>query len=132
VEELSIDLGDIEDDLESRYIRSASDSFEFRARADGGCVEGVLRYHPFLYDRETYPLNECRDGMLRVSGCGQVAGSLVLSFLNKTSEQSAHVSNKGSSHYNRYDSTHIFDINGAFTSIRLAQERKSASCLMSL
>lgn len=33
--------------------------FEFRARAEsGGIVEGVLRYHPFLYDRETYPTLE--------------------------------------------------------------------------
>ena len=22
-----------------------------------GIVEGVLRYHPFLYDKETYPLD---------------------------------------------------------------------------
>nr|CAB3266390.1 structural maintenance of chromosomes flexible hinge domain-containing protein 1-like [Phallusia mammillata] len=56
-ETVSINLHDIEDDLESKYIRTASNSFEFRATADGGEVEGIIRYHPFLYDRETYPLD---------------------------------------------------------------------------
>ena len=31
-------------------------NFEFKATVEGtGIVEGVLRYHPFLYDKETYP-----------------------------------------------------------------------------
>lgn len=30
--------------------------FEFKASKEGDAkVEGLLRYHPFLYDRETYP-----------------------------------------------------------------------------
>lgn len=45
--------------MQTQYIRSAASVFEFRARAEsGGVVEGVLRYHPFLYDRETYPTLE--------------------------------------------------------------------------
>ena len=54
-----IELRDIDDDMQTQYIRTAASVFEFRARAEsGGIVEGVLRYHPFLYDRETYPTLE--------------------------------------------------------------------------
>ena len=50
------ELRDINDDMQTQYIRTAASVFEFRAKAEnGGVVEGVLRYHPFLYDRETYP-----------------------------------------------------------------------------
>ena len=49
-------MGEIDDDIESRLIRSAVDSFEFCITCeDGATVEGILRYHPFLYDKETYP-----------------------------------------------------------------------------
>lgn len=48
-------LCDIDTDLETQYIRSAASTFEFKAIVDGGYVEGILRYHPFLYDHETYP-----------------------------------------------------------------------------
>ncbi|KAM6971565.1 structural maintenance of chromosomes flexible hinge domain-containing protein 1 [Tautogolabrus adspersus] len=52
-----MNLREVEDDMQSLYINSAADTFEFRATApnDGGRVEGIIRYHPFLYDRETYP-----------------------------------------------------------------------------
>ncbi|XP_022088750.1 structural maintenance of chromosomes flexible hinge domain-containing protein 1-like [Acanthaster planci] len=51
-----ISLRDIKDDMQTKYIRSAIDSFEFRAVVEGtGIVEGILRYHPFLYDKETFP-----------------------------------------------------------------------------
>ncbi|XP_039610777.1 structural maintenance of chromosomes flexible hinge domain-containing protein 1 [Polypterus senegalus] len=51
-----VNLREIKDDMQSLYINSASDSFEFRTEVDGdGVVEGVIRYHPFLFDRETYP-----------------------------------------------------------------------------
>lgn len=34
--------------------------FEFKASRGGDAkVEGLLRYHPFLYDRETYPEDPC-------------------------------------------------------------------------
>ena len=50
-------LEEIDNDLQSQYIRSTASAFEFRAHCEGGgVVEGMLRYHPFLYDRETYPL----------------------------------------------------------------------------
>ena len=49
-------LEEIDNDLQSQYIRSTASAFEFRAHCEGGgVVEGKLRYHPFLYDRETYP-----------------------------------------------------------------------------
>ena len=50
-------LRDIDDDLQSQYIRTTASAFEFRAHCDNGAavVEGILRYHPFLYDSETYP-----------------------------------------------------------------------------
>lgn len=51
-----INLKDISDDMQTQYIRTAADYFEFKAIVEGtGIVEGVLRYHPFLYDRETFP-----------------------------------------------------------------------------
>ncbi|TMS09103.1 Structural maintenance of chromosomes flexible hinge domain-containing protein 1 [Larimichthys crocea] len=52
-----MDLRDVDNDMETLYINSAADTFEFKALTaqDGGTVEGVIRYHPFLYDRETYP-----------------------------------------------------------------------------
>ncbi len=37
--------------------------FEFKATVEGtGIVEGVLRYHPFLYDKETYPVDSLSTG----------------------------------------------------------------------
>ena len=51
-----IDLRDVEDDLQTLFVRGAANVFEFKAVVEGSMdVEGVLRYHPFLYDRETYP-----------------------------------------------------------------------------
>ncbi|RVE58687.1 hypothetical protein OJAV_G00196650, partial [Oryzias javanicus] len=54
---ISFNLRDVNNDMQTLYINAAADTFEFRATTvgDGGLVEGVLRYHPFLYDRETYP-----------------------------------------------------------------------------
>lgn len=51
-----MNLREVEHDMQTLYINTAVNTFEFRATtSDGGTVEGVLRYHPFLYDRETYP-----------------------------------------------------------------------------
>ena len=51
-----IALRDIDDDLQSEYIKTTASAFEFRAHCEGGAiVEGMLRYHPFLYDSESYP-----------------------------------------------------------------------------
>uniref|UniRef100_A0A3Q3GMN4 Structural maintenance of chromosomes flexible hinge domain containing 1 n=1 Tax=Labrus bergylta TaxID=56723 RepID=A0A3Q3GMN4_9LABR len=52
-----MNLKEVEDDMQSLYINSATDTFEFRASTqdNSGKVEGIIRYHPFLYDRETYP-----------------------------------------------------------------------------
>ncbi|CAK8672425.1 unnamed protein product [Clavelina lepadiformis] len=72
----TVDLGNIEDDLESKYIRTAADSFEFVAKSDrgNGVVEGILRYHPFLYDKETYPLDVCADDESDDEDCGEPPG----------------------------------------------------------
>ncbi|UYV78845.1 K02A2.6-like [Cordylochernes scorpioides] len=43
------------DDLESQYIRTACSTFNFCAHLEDTCVEGLLRYHPYLYNRETCP-----------------------------------------------------------------------------
>ncbi|XP_013773590.1 structural maintenance of chromosomes flexible hinge domain-containing protein 1-like isoform X1 [Limulus polyphemus] len=49
-------LRDVIDDLETQFIRTAASCFEFRGLMNGKrVVEGLLRYHPFLYDHETYP-----------------------------------------------------------------------------
>ncbi|XP_055466093.1 structural maintenance of chromosomes flexible hinge domain-containing protein 1 [Psammomys obesus] len=61
-----VNLREIEDDMQTLYINTASDSFEFKAHVEGdGVVEGVIRYHPFLYDRETYPDDPCFPSKLR-------------------------------------------------------------------
>lgn len=43
--------------MQTLYIRAAASTFEFKAitNPEAGVVEGIIRYHPFLYDRETYP-----------------------------------------------------------------------------
>ncbi|KAF3836358.1 hypothetical protein F7725_028916, partial [Dissostichus mawsoni] len=52
-----MDLREVENDIQTLYIKLAVDTFEFKATTaqDGGTVDGLIRYHPFLYDRETYP-----------------------------------------------------------------------------
>ncbi|KAM3928403.1 structural maintenance of chromosomes flexible hinge domain-containing protein 1 [Leptodactylus fuscus] len=51
-----LNLRENNDDMQTLYINSASDSFEFKALVEReGVVEGIIRYHPFLYDNETYP-----------------------------------------------------------------------------
>ncbi|XP_059182783.1 structural maintenance of chromosomes flexible hinge domain-containing protein 1 isoform X2 [Centropristis striata] len=53
----AMNLREVENDMQTLYISSAQDTFEFKAVAekDTGTVEGIIRYHPFLYDRETFP-----------------------------------------------------------------------------
>ncbi|XP_076617902.1 structural maintenance of chromosomes flexible hinge domain-containing protein 1 [Chaetodon auriga] len=49
-------LREVDDDMETLFINTAVDTFEFKATTDDdGTVEGLIRYHPFLYDKETYP-----------------------------------------------------------------------------
>ncbi|CAO2616870.1 Structural maintenance of chromosomes flexible hinge domain-containing protein 1 [Lemmus lemmus] len=61
-----VNLREIHDDMQTLYINTASDSFEFKAHVEGdGVVEGVIRYHPFLYDRETYPDDPCFPSKLK-------------------------------------------------------------------
>ncbi|XP_051796330.1 structural maintenance of chromosomes flexible hinge domain-containing protein 1-like [Acanthochromis polyacanthus] len=57
----AIHLREVEDDMQTLYINAAADTFEFRAStaADNFTIEGIIRYHPFLYDKETYP--KCPD-----------------------------------------------------------------------
>ncbi|XP_038153838.1 structural maintenance of chromosomes flexible hinge domain-containing protein 1-like isoform X2 [Cyprinodon tularosa] len=53
---IGVNLRNVNDDIQTLYINSAVDTFEFKATTqEGGIVDGVLRYHPFLYDKETYP-----------------------------------------------------------------------------
>ncbi|XP_012507531.1 PREDICTED: structural maintenance of chromosomes flexible hinge domain-containing protein 1 [Propithecus coquereli] len=61
-----INLREIQDDMQTLYINTAADSFEFKAHVEGdGVVEGIIRYHPFLYDRETYPDDPCFPSKLK-------------------------------------------------------------------
>ncbi|XP_075682492.1 structural maintenance of chromosomes flexible hinge domain-containing protein 1 [Rhinoderma darwinii] len=49
-------LREIDDDMQTLYINTAADRFEFKALVEReGVVEGIIRYHPFLYDKETFP-----------------------------------------------------------------------------
>lgn len=42
--------------MQTLFINSSVAEFEFKASKEGDAkVEGLIRYHPFLYDRETYP-----------------------------------------------------------------------------
>ncbi|XP_034562664.1 structural maintenance of chromosomes flexible hinge domain-containing protein 1 isoform X2 [Notolabrus celidotus] len=52
-----IHLKEVDDDMQTLYLNSAADTFEFEAviSADSYPVEGIIRYHPFLFDSETYP-----------------------------------------------------------------------------
>ncbi|OCT76683.1 structural maintenance of chromosomes flexible hinge domain-containing protein 1 [Xenopus laevis] len=51
-----VSLRELRDDMQTLYINTTADTFEFKALVEGeGVVEGVIRYHPFLYDQETYP-----------------------------------------------------------------------------
>ncbi|XP_071854423.1 structural maintenance of chromosomes flexible hinge domain-containing protein 1-like isoform X2 [Apostichopus japonicus] len=51
-------LRDVDDDMQSKFLSTAAATFDFRARVEGDAVvEGSLRYHPFLYNKETYPLD---------------------------------------------------------------------------
>ena len=70
-------MRDVETDAQSLFLRSTESSFEFQIRVPmslgqvdtedqpvgnkEGIIEGVLRYHPFLHDRETYP---CLEGKM--------------------------------------------------------------------
>ncbi|GFR98432.1 structural maintenance of chromosomes flexible hinge domain-containing protein 1-like [Elysia marginata] len=54
----SVNLHTIEDDMQTQYARTAASTFDFKAYVDGSTeVEGIIRYHPFKFDRETYPVD---------------------------------------------------------------------------
>ncbi|XP_047666813.1 structural maintenance of chromosomes flexible hinge domain-containing protein 1 [Tachysurus fulvidraco] len=51
-----LNLKEIDNDMQTLFINSSVAEFEFKATKEGDAkVEGLIRYHPFLYDRETYP-----------------------------------------------------------------------------
>ncbi|XP_060099927.1 structural maintenance of chromosomes flexible hinge domain-containing protein 1 [Heteronotia binoei] len=61
-----VNLNEIKDDMQTLYINTAADNFEFKAQVEGeGVVEGIIRYHPFLYDKETYPEDPCFPSRLK-------------------------------------------------------------------
>ncbi|XP_009301910.2 structural maintenance of chromosomes flexible hinge domain-containing protein 1 isoform X1 [Danio rerio] len=53
-----INLREVDNDMQTLYVRSSANTFEFKATgAKDSLVEGLIRYHPFLYDRETFPVD---------------------------------------------------------------------------
>ncbi|XP_065844298.1 structural maintenance of chromosomes flexible hinge domain-containing protein 1-like [Oscarella lobularis] len=50
-------LRDVDDDLQTRIVRSAKSTFEFKIEFQKSSkeVEGIIRYHPFEYNQETLP-----------------------------------------------------------------------------
>ncbi|XP_059395011.1 structural maintenance of chromosomes flexible hinge domain-containing protein 1 [Carassius carassius] len=53
-----MNLREVDNDMQTLYINSSFSTFEFKATGVGeSLVEGLIRYHPFLYDRETYPVD---------------------------------------------------------------------------
>ncbi|XP_037311851.2 structural maintenance of chromosomes flexible hinge domain-containing protein 1 [Pungitius pungitius] len=80
----ALNLREVDDDRQTLFLGAAVDAFEFNcATEDGGTVEGVIRYHPFLYDRETYPqdpdappdFHEDDNDCDKESAAGQQAGA---------------------------------------------------------
>ncbi|KAM6457251.1 structural maintenance of chromosomes flexible hinge domain-containing protein 1 isoform 3-T4 [Liasis olivaceus] len=64
-----VNLREIKEDMQTLYINTAIDSFEFKAQVKGnGIVEGIIRYHPFLYDKETYPEDPKNEGVKHDDG----------------------------------------------------------------
>ncbi|XP_061877558.1 structural maintenance of chromosomes flexible hinge domain-containing protein 1 isoform X1 [Entelurus aequoreus] len=50
-----MNLREVDTDMQALYVKAAADEFVFQAEASSALVEGIIRYHPFLYDKETYP-----------------------------------------------------------------------------
>ena len=75
-----INLKDINDDMQTRYIRSSpASTFEFKATVEAtGIVEGLMRYHPFLFDHETYPKDDFALGVF----CSVLLGAVEFGFKN--------------------------------------------------
>jgi len=65
--------------MQTRYIRSSpATTFEFKATVEAtGIVEGLMRYHPFLFDHETYPKDDFALGE-RLGICSMQCTSAVL------------------------------------------------------
>ncbi|XP_051523356.1 structural maintenance of chromosomes flexible hinge domain-containing protein 1-like isoform X2 [Myxocyprinus asiaticus] len=52
-----MNLRQVDNDMQTLYVNASVSTFEFKATGAGDTlVEGLIRYHPFLYDRETYPV----------------------------------------------------------------------------
>uniref|UniRef100_A0A8C2GJH6 Structural maintenance of chromosomes flexible hinge domain containing 1 n=1 Tax=Cyprinus carpio TaxID=7962 RepID=A0A8C2GJH6_CYPCA len=53
-----MNLREVDNDMQTLYINSSFSTFEFKATGAGdSLVEGLIRYHPFLYDQETFPVD---------------------------------------------------------------------------
>ncbi|GBF97420.1 hypothetical protein Rsub_09586 [Raphidocelis subcapitata] len=84
-------LADVDDDLETRYLRAARATMEFTLSVQGmGVVEGVLWYFPFENDQETVPMDDatrCRMALTAAAGAGaasQGVARAALATLNPT------------------------------------------------
>ena len=78
-----INLRDITEDMQTRYIRSsAASTFEFKATVEAtGIVEGLMRYHPFLFDHETYPKDDFALGEPITISCMMLQRFFIISVL---------------------------------------------------
>lgn len=64
-----MNLRAVDNDMQTLYINSSFSTFEFKATGTGdSLVEGLIRYHPFLYDRETYPVDPYALGIFHTDG----------------------------------------------------------------
>lgn len=53
-----MNLREVDNDMQTLYVNSSVSTFEFKATGAGdSLVEGIIRFHPFLYDQETYPVD---------------------------------------------------------------------------
>ncbi|XP_062594603.1 structural maintenance of chromosomes flexible hinge domain-containing protein 1-like [Saccostrea cucullata] len=81
-----INLRDIHDDMQSLYVRNSASQFFFKATTEGeGVVEGIIRYHPFLYDSETYPsdVNDPRERSRLLSAKHDQQGGLAFDWCSE-------------------------------------------------
>ncbi|KAI8466921.1 MAG: hypothetical protein J3K34DRAFT_524164 [Monoraphidium minutum] len=61
-------LADVDDDMESRYLRAARSTLEFSLDVPAmGAVEGVLWYFPFEDDKETVPMDDATNSRMALT-----------------------------------------------------------------
>ncbi len=73
-----MNLREVDNDMQTLYINSSFSTFEFKATSAGdSLVEGLIRYHPFLYDRETFPVDPFALGIIHTEKDALIIAEIV-------------------------------------------------------